>query len=126
VSLTAGACPAPKNGKDAPAVSDTRLLATFAAYCDQRADRCRGQAGQDGANGVDGKDGAEGPPGPAGKDGENGSDGADAPTITAIDCNSTLLTSGLTFTYQFSDGSQITVTCATGAPSSTPSGTETP
>lgn len=115
-------CPAPKPGRagpsgasgrpgrDAPAVTQDQLVASFAAYCAQQADNCRGVAGPTGPAGADGKDGASGAP------------GQDAPRITAIDCTGPPPTDGMTFTYHFSNGVDITVTCSAAKPTPTPSG----
>jgi len=70
----------------------------------------------DGDDGTDGKDGISPPPpadGQDGTDGTDGVDGQDAPTITAITCTGMTPT---TFTYTFSDGTELVVECETLPP----------
>jgi hypothetical protein len=78
----------------------TLLPAGIAQFCAD--DRCDGDDGTNGQNGIS-------PPPPAdGKDGVDGTDGQDAPTITAITCTGMTPT---TFTYTFSDGTELIVEC---------------
>ena len=81
--------PKPKDGEDgedAPPLTQAQRAQDVADFCAVNGD-CRGA---DGTNGTD------------------GTDGEDAPTVTSITCTGM---TPVTFTYTFSDGSQIVAEC---------------